>query len=98
MSNGERIVVRAAMKPLSTLREALPSVDSLTGRATVGARQRTDTCAVPAASVVAECAVALELAAALLEKTGGDTMAEVKRNLAAYLDAAGKVFGSRRRR
>ncbi len=98
MSNGERIVVRAAMKPLSTLREALPSVDAVTGRATTGARQRTDTCAVPAASVVAECAVALELAAALLEKTGGDTMAEVKRNLAAYLAAAGKVFRTRGRR
>jgi len=98
MSNGERIVLRAAMKPLSTLREALPSVDARTGRATVGARQRTDTCAVPAASVVAECAVALELAAALLEKTGGDTMAEVERNLGAYLDAAGKVFRTRGRR
>jgi len=98
MSNGERIVVRAAMKPLSTLRDALPSLDAVTGRATVGARQRTDTCAVPAASVVAECAVALELAAALLEKTGGDTMAEVQRNLAAYLAAAGKVFRTRARR
>ena len=95
MSNGERIVVRAAMKPLSTLRRALPSVDAATGRASAGALQRSDVCAVPAASVVAECAVALEIAAALLEKTGGDTLDEVRRNLAAYLGAAGRVFGRR---
>jgi chorismate synthase len=104
MTNGERVVVRAAMKPLSSLRDGLPSVDARTGRAAPGARQRSDACAVPAASVVAECAVALELAAALLEKTGGDTLAEVRRNLAAYLAAAGRVFprrtssGRRRRR
>jgi len=106
MSNGERIVVRAAMKPLSSLREGLPSVDAVTGEVGPGARQRSDTCAVPAASVVAEAAVALELAAALLEKTGGDTLAEVRRNLEAHLAAARRVFaapprtslGGRRRR
>lgn len=95
MANGERLVLRAAMKPLSTLREALPSVDAATGRAAPGARQRSDVCAVPAASVAAECAVALEIAAALLEKTGGDTLAEVRRNLDAYLEAASRVFGRR---
>jgi chorismate synthase len=95
MTNGARLVVRAAMKPLSSLREALPSVDALTGAAVRGSRQRSDVCAVPAASVVAECAVALELAAALLEKTGGDTLEEVRRNLRAYLRAAGRVFRAR---
>jgi len=98
MTNGERVVVRGAMKPLSSLRDGLPSVDALTGRPAAGARQRSDTCAVPAASVVAEAAVALELAAALLEKTGGDTLGEVRRNLDAYLAAARGVFGRPRRR
>ena len=98
MTNGERIVLRAAMKPLSTLREALPSVDAVTGAATRGARQRSDVCAVPACSVVAEAAVALELAAALLEKTGGDSMDEVRRNLRAYLVAARKIFAAPPRR
>ena len=98
MTNGERLVLRAAMKPLSTLREALPSVDAVTGAAVRGAFQRTDTCAVPACSVVAEAAVALELAAALLEKTGGDSMAEVRRNLRAYLAAARRVFAPSPRR
>jgi len=92
MTNGERVVVRAFMKPLSSLREALPSVDALTGEAAPAATQRSDTCAVPAASVVAEAAVALEITAALLEKTGGDSMDEVRRNLDAYLEAARRVF------
>jgi chorismate synthase len=96
MTNGERLVVRAAMKPLSSLRDGLPSVDAVTGRAAPGARQRSDTCAVPAASVVAEAAVALELASALLEKTGGDTLEEVRRNLAAHLAAAGAIFSPAR--
>jgi len=97
MSNGERVVVRAAMKPLSTLRTPLPSVDAVTGDAGTGATERSDVCAVPACSVVAEAAVALELASALLEKTGGDSLAEVKRNLAAYLRAARGVFAPPRR-
>ena len=97
LSNGERIVLRAAMKPLSTLREALPSGDAVTGDAATGATERSDVCAVPACSVVAEAAALLEIAAALLEKTGGDTMAEVKRNLAAYLKAARGVFAASRR-
>ncbi|MHC4923450.1 MAG: chorismate synthase [Planctomycetota bacterium] len=92
MTNGQRVVVRAAMKPLSSLRESLPSVDAETGAADVGARQRSDVCAVPAASVVAEAAVALVLAEALLEKTGGDTMDEVRRNLEAYRAAADGLF------
>ena len=98
MTNGERVVVRAAMKPLSTLREALPSVDAATGAAARGSRQRSDVCAVPAASVVAEAVVALELAAALLEKTGGDTLPEVRRNLDGYLAAARRVFAPAPRR
>ncbi|MCK6479363.1 MAG: chorismate synthase [Planctomycetes bacterium] len=97
MSNGEPILVRAAMKPLSTLRRPLPSVDAVTGAEGTGATQRSDVCAVPACAIVAEAAVALEVAAALLEKTGGDTMAEVKRNLGAYLRAARRVFAAPRR-
>jgi chorismate synthase len=97
MSNGEPIVLRAAMKPLSTLRSPLASVDAVTGEAGSGATERSDVCAVPACSVVAEAAVALEVAAALLEKTGGDSMAEVARNLRAYLRAARGVFAAPRR-
>jgi chorismate synthase len=97
MSNGEPILLRAAMKPLATLRRPLASVDSVTGEAGTGATERSDVCAVPACSVVAEAAVALEVAAALLEKTGGDSMAEVARNLRAYLRAARTVFAAPRR-
>ena len=72
------------MKPLSTLRQPLRSVDVATGAAVSAAVQRSDVCAAPAASVVAEAVVALVLADALLEKTGGDSLDEVRRNLAAY--------------
>jgi chorismate synthase len=78
------VVVRAAMKPLSTLRRALRSVDVTTGAVELASVERSDVCAAPAASVVAEAVVALVLADALLEKTGGDSLAEVRRNLDAY--------------
>ena len=84
MSNGEVIRVRAAMKPISTVPRALDTVDVATGEATKAQHQRSDVCAVPPAAVVAEAMVALVLADALLEKTGGDSLAEVRRNLAAY--------------
>jgi len=92
MTNGEPILVTAWMKPLSSVRDSLPSVDSGTGGAVTGARQRSDVCAVPALSVVAEAAVALEIARVLLEKTGGDTLAEVRRNLDGYLAEARRLF------
>jgi chorismate synthase len=84
MTNGEDVVVRAAMKPLSTLRRPMRSVDVTTGESVEAAAERSDVCAAPAASVVAEAVVALVMADALLEKTGGDSMAEVRRNLDAY--------------
>lgn len=84
MTNGEDVVVRAAMKPLSTLRRALRSVDMATGESVQATVERSDVCAAPAASVVAESVVALTLADALLEKTGGDSVAEVRRNLDAW--------------
>jgi chorismate synthase len=84
MTNGEDVIVRVAMKPLSTLRRAMRSVDMATGENVEATVERSDVCAAPAASVVAEAVVALVLADALLEKTGGDSVAEVRRNLDAY--------------
>jgi len=84
MSNGEVLRVRAAMKPISTVPRALATVDTATGEATTAQHQRSDVCAVPPAAVVAEAMVALVLADALLEKTGGDSLMEVRRNLEAY--------------
>ncbi|HEY0118363.1 MAG TPA: chorismate synthase [Cellulomonas sp.] len=84
MSNGEVIRVRAAMKPISTVPRALDTVDVATGEPAKAQHQRSDVCAVPPAAVVAEAMVALVLADALLEKTGGDSLAEVRRNLAGY--------------
>ncbi|MCC6464693.1 MAG: chorismate synthase [Planctomycetes bacterium] len=85
-TNGELLVVRAHMKPISTLMAPLPTVDLRTGAAAMASTERSDVCAVPAAAIVAECAVALVLAQALLEKTGGDSVAEVRRNLDSYLN------------
>jgi chorismate synthase len=85
MSTGEVLRVRAAMKPLSTLVRALDTVDVATGAAAKAVVQRSDVTAVPAAAVVGEAVVSLVLADALLEKTGGDSLAEVRRNLDAYL-------------
>jgi chorismate synthase len=79
--------VRVAMKPLSSLPRPLRTVDMDTHEPAEAITQRSDTCAVPRAGVVLEHVVAYELADALLEKTGGDTVDEVKRNLAGYLDA-----------
>ena len=84
MSTGEVLRVRAAMKPISSLTRPLRTVDVATGAPAEAIQQRSDVCAVPRAGVVAEAAVALTLADALLEKAGGDSVAEVVRNLAAY--------------
>jgi len=81
ISNGEPIVIRAAMKPLSTVPRSLPSVHLGTGEATPAHSERSDTCAVPAAAVVGEALVSLALADALLEKLGGDSLAEVRHAL-----------------
>ncbi|HZK05183.1 MAG TPA: chorismate synthase [Actinomycetaceae bacterium] len=87
MSNGLPVVVRAALKPISSIPRALRTVDSRTGEPATAINQRSDTCAVAPAAVVAQAMVAIELAAALLEKTGGDSVAEARRNLLAYLAA-----------
>jgi chorismate synthase len=85
MTTGEVLRVRAAMKPISTVPRALQTVDTSTGEPAVAINQRSDVVAVPAAGVVAEAMVALVLAEAALEKFGGDSLAETRRNAAAYL-------------
>ncbi len=87
MSTGTVLRVRAGMKPISTVPKALRTVDVATGAAAEAHHQRSDVCAVPAAGVVAEAMVALVLANAVLEKFGGDSIDETKRNLRGYLAA-----------
>jgi chorismate synthase len=86
MTTGEVLRVRAAMKPISTVPRALSTVDTATGEAAVAINQRSDVCAVPAAGVVAEAMVALVLAEAALEKFGGDSVGETRRNATAYVE------------
>lgn len=85
MTNGEVLVARAALKPISTVPRALATIDTETGEATTALHQRSDVCAAAPAAVIAEAMVALVLAQALLEKTGGDSLVEVRRNLESYL-------------
>ena len=87
MSTGEVLRVRAAMKPIATVPRALRTIDVATGEAAVAHHQRSDVCAVPAAGIVAEAMVALVLADVALEKFGGDSVAETRRNLAGYLSS-----------
>jgi chorismate synthase len=86
ISNGEEIVVRAAMKPIPTLYKPLSSVDIVSKEPFEAAIERSDVCAVPAASVVTETVVAMEIANAFLEKFGGDSMEEIWRNYEGYMD------------
>jgi chorismate synthase len=86
MTTGETLRVRAAMKPISTIPRALQTVDVATGEAAKAINQRSDVCAVPAAGVVAEAMVALVLTDAVMEKFGGDSVEETRRNLRSYLD------------
>ena len=85
MSTGDVLRVRAAMKPISTVPRALDTIDTTGEEAAKAIHQRSDVCAVPAAGVVAEAMVALVLAEACVEKFGGDSVAETRRNHAAYL-------------
>jgi len=85
MSSGEVLRVRAAMKPISTIPRALKTIDTVTGDEAVAHNQRSDVCAVPAAGVVAEAMVALVLADVALEKFGGDSVEESRRNCESYL-------------
>lgn len=86
MTNGEPIVLRAVMKPISTLYRPLHSVDIETKKDIEASVERSDTCAVPAASVIAENVAAFEIARAFLEKFGGDSLSEVRRNYEGYLE------------
>jgi len=94
MSNGEVIRVRAAMKPISTVPKALQTIDVTSGDAAKAHHQRSDVCAVPAAGVVAEAMVALVIANSVLEKFGGDSLSETKRNIENYLANIPEVLKS----
>lgn len=96
MTNGQPLRVRAAMKPISTVPRALATVDLATGEEAVAIHQRSDVCAVPAAGVVVEAMVALVLARAALEKFGGDSLTETRRNIEGYLRAIAEreAFGA----
>jgi chorismate synthase len=94
MSTGEVLRVRAAMKPISTVPKALATIDVQTGEATKAHHQRSDVCAVPAAGIVAEAMVALVVANAVLEKFGGDSVRETKRNMVSYLESIPDVLKS----
>ncbi|HEV3113995.1 MAG TPA: chorismate synthase [Candidatus Binataceae bacterium] len=86
MSTGEPLRVRVAFKPLSTLMQPLRSVDIKTKAPSVGTIERSDVCAIPAAAVIAEAVMAFELANSFLEKFGGDSLTEIKRNYQGYLE------------
>jgi chorismate synthase len=95
MSNGEVIRVRAGMKPISTVPKALQTVDTTSGEAATAHHQRSDVCAVPAAGIVIEAMVALTIANAVMEKFGGDSITETKRNLDSYLKSIPETLKSR---
>ena len=86
ISNGEDVVVRGYVKPISTLRRPLESVDLTTKETATAAYERSDVCVVPAAGVVGEAMVALTVGRSFLEKFGGDSIVETKRNYSAYLE------------
>jgi chorismate synthase len=87
MTNGQPVVVRVAMKPLSTLMKPMRSVDIQTGQEVKATVERSDVCATPAAAVIGEAVVAFELAKALLDKFGGDSVRELRRNVDSYREA-----------
>ena len=87
MTNGQPVVVRAAMKPLSTLMKPMRSVDIQTKEEVKATVERSDVCATPAAAVIGEAVVAFELARAVLDKFGGDSVRELKRNVESYRQA-----------
>ena len=84
MSNGEDVVVRGYLKPISTLRRPLGSVSFETREATKASYERSDVCVVPAAGVAGEAMVALTIARLVIEKFGGDSLNELKRNFQGY--------------
>jgi chorismate synthase len=86
MTNGQDVLVRGLLKPISTLRRPLESVDLQTHEPALAAYERSDVCVVPAAGVIGEAMVAIVLAQAFLEKFGGDSLAETRRNLEGYME------------
>jgi chorismate synthase len=95
ITTGLPVVVRAAMKPISTLMQPLRTVDIRSGERGDAVRERSDVCALPAAGVVGEAMVAIELARAVLEKFGGDSVKELRRNHQGYLEQIGqRQYGS----
>jgi chorismate synthase len=86
ITNGQDLVVRGLLKPISTLRRPLESADLNSKESSSAAYERSDVCAVPAAGVIGEAMVALVLAQAFLEKFGGDSLGEVQRNFAGFLE------------
>lgn len=84
MTNGEPLIIRAAMKPIPTLANPLHSVDLLTKAGTFASKERSDACAVPAASVVGEAAVAIVLAQVFATRFGGDSLEEIRANYEQY--------------
>jgi chorismate synthase len=96
MTNGEPVVVRAAMKPLSTLKSPLRSVNMETREAVTAHFERSDVCAVPAAGVIGEAMAAMVLAECVVEKFGGDSLTELLRNLEAYrAEIRARGYGAR---
>jgi len=93
MTTGEPLVVRVAMKPISTLMRPLGTVDVATGESAQAVAERSDVTAVPAMGVIAEAMVAFVLADAMLEKFGGDSLGETKRNYDAYLSHVASRIG-----
>ena len=90
MTNGQPLILRAAMKPISTLQKPLASIDMQSKQASAASYERSDICAVPAASVILEAVVALEIAAAMVDKFGGDSVAEMKQRWDLFQEMAGK--------
>ena len=95
MSNGEIVRVRAGMKPISTVPKALETIDTSSGEKTTAHHQRSDVCAVPASGIVVEAMVALVIANAVLEKFGGDSVPETKRNMDTYLASIPETLKSK---
>ena len=96
ITTGEPLVIRVAMKPISTLMSPLPTVDLTSGQPASAQSERSDVTAVPAMGVIAEALVAIVLADAMLEKFGGDSLAEMRRNFAGYIAALGSRWAALR--
>jgi chorismate synthase len=86
MTNGEELIIRLAMKPIPTLAKALHSADIISKKGRTAAKERSDVCAVPAASIVGEAVTAIVLAQSTADKFGGDSIKEIKRNYNSYLE------------